>query len=67
MKKIEAWKTDDSKVFTKKTEAEKHQNELDTVAAFERVYYNGMIESASDIVSLLIEHKTIILDFYGLC
>jgi len=65
MEKIEAWKTNDGKVWETEYAAKKHQAELDALCVFEEVYYRGMIESANDIINLLIEHKNTILDFYG--
>ena len=66
MRKIEAWKTSDNEVFEEETKAEKHQVELDTLESFRLVYYRGMVESAEDIINLLVENRGTILDYYGL-
>ena len=66
MKKIEAWKTSDNKVFEEESVAEKHQAELNALEFFRDIYYRGIVESADDIINLLIENKNTTLDFYGL-
>ena len=66
MKEVKAWKTSDNKVFEDETKAEKHQRELNALEVFQDIYYRGIIENADDIINLLIENKSTILDFYGL-
>ena len=66
MKKIEAWKTEDNKIFEDESRAKKHQDELNALEVFQDIYYRGIIENADDIINLLIENKSAILDFYGL-
>ncbi len=66
MRKIEAWKTSDNKVFESKSKAEGHQAELEALEIFREIYFHGMIECADDIICFLIENKSTVLNFYGL-
>lgn len=65
MKKIEAWKTTNGKVFENVIKATTHQLELDTIEEFRKVVYRGMVETAEDVINFLTENKTVILKFYG--
>ena len=64
MEKIEAWKTSNDRVFEDKLVAEEVQRELDAIEIFGLVYFHGIIESAEDIVSFLLNNKHKILALY---
>ena len=74
MKKIEAWKTTNDRIFEDKSVAEKVQRELDAkvqreldaVEIFGLVYFHGIIESADDIVGFLLDNKYKILALYDI-
>ena len=66
MKKIEAWKTTDGKVWETESAATKHQKEIDAIKYFDVVSYRRMIECGDDVVNFLIYYKDKILEYYGI-
>ncbi len=66
MKKIEAWKTSDGKVWETKYAAEKHNRELVMASILNDLYYHGMIECGDHLLDFLVDHKPIILQYYGI-
>ncbi len=65
MKKIEAWKTSDGKVWVTESTAEKHEKRIDGENKIRNIYYNGMIDCDNDLIDFLDQHIVTILDFYG--
>ncbi len=65
MKKIEAWKTNDGKVWETKDAAEIHEKRTEGENLIRNIYYTGMVECAMDLLDLLDQHKITILSFYG--
>lgn len=66
MKKIEAWKTDDDKIWETEAEAETHQNKVEGRGLIITLYYAHMIECPTDLIDFLDEYKITVLKYYGL-
>ena len=65
MKKIEAWKTDDGKVWETECAAEMHEKRVKAEKLIVDLYYPQMIECATDLIEFLDANKLKILDIYG--
>ena len=65
MKKIEAWKTDDGKVWETECAAEMHQKRMDAEKGIRFIYYHGMVECENDLIDFLDQHRCTVLSFYG--
>ena len=65
MKKIDAWRTDDGKVWETEVVAEIHESKLKLTRDLEEEYYRGMIESTQDLVEFLDNYRGRILEYYG--
>jgi len=66
MKKIEAWKTSDGKVWETECAADIHERRIEGETLIRNIYYNGMLECSNDLIDFLIESKITVLKFYGL-
>lgn len=66
MKKIEAWKTDDGKVWETEAAADMHEKRITGENLIRGVYWTGMVECESDLVTFLEEYRITVLRFYGI-
>ena len=64
MEKIDAWKTDDGKVWETEVFAEMHENKLKLTRDFEEDYC-GIIKSFQDLADFLDNYRDRILKYYG--
>ena len=65
MNKIEAWKTDDNKIFTTEYDAKMHENRINAEDLIRNIYFTGMVDCDNDLIDFLDQHRTTILNFYG--
>lgn len=65
MKKIEAWKTTDGKIWENEVAAKMHEKKVTGENRIRNIYYTGMVECENDLIDFLDQHKLTILDFYG--
>ena len=65
MKKIEAWKTNDGKVWETECAAEMHEKRRVAEKKIIDLYYPQMIECATDLMEFLNENKLEMLNIYG--
>ncbi|KKN32348.1 hypothetical protein LCGC14_0814980 [marine sediment metagenome] len=65
MKKIEAWKTSDGKVWETEVAAEMHEKRITGEEKIRNIYYTGMVDCGNDLIDFLDQHILTILDFYG--
>ena len=66
MKKIEAWKTDDGKIWETEVMAEKHEHKLKAMKCFEEQYYYGMVVCNRGLFEFIDSHRKQILEYYGI-
>ena len=66
MKKIEAWKTTDGKVWETECAADMHERKTEGESLIRNIYFNGMLECSNDLVEFLTQYKTTVLKYYGL-
>ena len=66
MKKTEAWKTDDGKIWETEEAAEMHETRTTAESTIRILFYDGMVESPEHLIDFLDTNKTIILWFYGI-
>ncbi len=64
--RIEMWRAKGGKIFATEAEALKHEREMSAMDTLDEIYFDGIIECASDIISFLIAHKKFILEYYGI-
>ena len=57
MKKTEAWKTDDDKIWKTEAEAVIHEMRGKALEELRGVYYHRMFECAEDVVDFFIRHS----------
>lgn len=65
MKKIEAWKTDDGKIWESESKAKEHEARIEAIDSIRATYYSRMIDCDNDLIAFLDDNKIIILKFYG--
>lgn len=65
MKKIEAWKTTDGKIWETEVAAGRYEKRTMGENEIRKMYYTGMVECENDLIDFLDQHKLTILDFYG--
>ena len=66
MKKIDAWKTNDGKIWENESAAEVHQTRMDAESGIRFIYCCGVVECESDLIDFLDQHRITILKFYGI-
>jgi len=66
MERVDMWRAKGGKIFATEAEAAKHERETSILDKFRDIYFHGMIESAEHIIDLLVDHRPIILEFYGI-
>ncbi len=64
--KLEMWRAREGKIFATSEEADGHEREMNVIDTLEGVYFEGMIECASDIINFLVDNKKLILEYYGI-
>ena len=66
MKKIEAWKTNDGKVWETECAAEMYETRTIAESTIKILFYNEIVEDPEHLIDFLETNKTTILQFYGI-
>ena len=66
MKKIEAWRTANGKIWETEEAAKMYETRTIAESTIRILFYNGIVEDPEDLIDFLDTNKTTILRFYGI-
>lgn len=66
IKKVDAWLTTDNEIWSYEIDAKIHQKNVDGEKGIRSLWFDCMVECASDLIDFLNEHKKLVLGFYGM-